>query len=73
MRKVIAVRYDADGNMIEGDFKDGIIGEAGTFAQALELVKAQGFALVDFESPENVPGELIDEALDAFAVGVISA
>jgi len=72
VRKVVAVPYDATGNLIEGDFNDCIIGEAETLTQAVTLTKAKGFTLIDFDAPDNVPGELIGELFDAFAVGVIS-
>ena len=72
LRKVIAVPFDSAGNMIEGNFKDGIIGEASTISEATDIALSKGYKIADFETPDRVPGELIDDPLDAFAVSVIT-
>lgn len=72
IRKVIAVPFDIEGNAIEGNFKDGIIGEASTLEDAVKLAASKGFELSPLGTPDRVPGELIDEEMDAFAVGVIN-
>lgn len=72
-RKVIVVEYDTDGQLVEGDFIDGVIGEAATIEDARCLAISKGYTLVAFQTPENVPSELIGEPADAFAVGVEAA
>lgn len=72
IRKVITVPFDKDGNLIEGSFSQGIIGEALTHEDAVLLAKSKGYEIADFDSPDRIPGELIDEPVDAFSVGVIS-
>jgi hypothetical protein len=71
-RKVIATPYDSDGMLIEGNFKDSVIGDAETYEEAVALAISKGFLLVDFDCPDHIPGELIGEEIDAFAIGVIS-
>jgi hypothetical protein len=70
IRKVVVVPYDAAGWVVEGDFRDGVIGEAATFEAATALAIRKGYRLLAYETPDRVPGECIDADRDAFAIGV---
>ena len=70
MQKVVIVPFTAEGEMVAGDFRDGVIGDASTMDDATELAKSKGFTIVDFDTPNSIPSELIGEDQDAFAIGV---
>ena len=71
MRKVVVIEHDVDGQITLDDLS--VIGEAATAADAVKLARASGYKVVDFETPEQIPGELIGDDRNAWSVGVYAA